>query len=92
MGIEKVVCGVMKSLEEEIRSSNRGKEIQSYDFYDMDEMSYLIKPSNDEIRIPPRSSMYEGVYVDVVESQKVRDSGHACNVEGLWQLEDQLAT
>ena len=86
MAIGKVVCGVMKSLEEEIRSSNRGKEIQSYDFYDMDEMGYLIKPSNDKIHIPPRASMYEGVHVDVVESQKVRDLGHACNVEGLWKL------
>ena len=84
MAIGKVVCGVMKSLEEEIRSSNRGKEIQSYDFYDMDEMGYLIKPSNDKIHIPPRSSMNEGVYVDFTERHKARDSGHACNVEGLW--------
>ena len=77
MAIEKVVCGVMKCLEEEIKSSNRGKEIQSYEFYDMDEMSYLIKPSSDELHIPLNSSLYEGVYVDVAESQKVRDSSHA---------------
>ena len=77
MAIEKLVCGVMKSLEEEIRSSNRGKEIQSYDFYDMDEMSYLIKPSSDEIHIALGSFVYEAVYVDVAESQKVRESGHS---------------
>ena len=67
MAIEKIVCGVMKRLEEEIRSSSRVKEIQSYDFYDMDEMSYLIKPLSDEIHIALSSSVYEGVYVDVVE-------------------------
>lgn len=89
---EEILCGVMKSLEEEISSSSRGgEEIRSRDLYDMDEMSYLLNASDDELGIPPSPSVYEDAYAAVAESQELKDSEHACNVEGLWQLEDQLA-
>nr|AAC24488.1 late embryogenesis abundant protein [Picea glauca] len=85
---EEVVCGVMKSLEEEISGSSRGEEIRSSDFSNMDEMSYLLRASDDELGIPPSPSVYEDAYSAVAESQVLGESEHACNLEGLWQLED----
>nr|ABR17870.1 unknown [Picea sitchensis] len=81
----------MKSLEEEISGSSRGEEIRSSDFSNMDEMSYLLRASDDELGIPPSPSVYEDAYSAVAESQVLGESEHACNLEGLWQLEDQLA-
>lgn len=39
----------------------------------MDEMSYLIRASDDEFNILPSSSMYEDAYSIVTESQELED-------------------
>ena len=75
------VCGVIKSLKEEISSSNRGEEVWIHVVPEMDEMSYLIMASDDDLNILPSSSMYEDAYSIVTESQdqylqlRVADAG-----------------